>query len=178
MRKNLLVFLALIVISTTVHAQLSGIKNLGKTSVNHPWGWGFFAYYNFPLNETANRNLVIELLDLGYFPTKGEDDGMPDGYISIKAGYKYIFSEETATGFYAEPQLGWALVDNGTPVNKTHNGVAAAIEGGYALEVGQNANTLNFGVKYEADIAGQNQTINAVSLRVSYSFHLFRRRSD
>jgi hypothetical protein len=48
-------------------------------------------------------------LDLGLFATKGENfftytrDGK--GYISIKLGYKYVFSKSQA-GFYLLPSVG------------------------------------------------------------------------
>ena len=58
------------------------------------------------------------------------------------------------------------------------DGFAAALEAGYSLEVGQRNNTIVFGLKYEADIAGKDHTINAVGFRVGYSFHLFRKRED
>ena len=59
------------------------------------------------------------------------------------------------------------------------DGIAAAMETGYSLEVGQRSNTLVFGLKYERDMAGANFTVSSLAFRFSYSFHLFRkRRSD
>jgi hypothetical protein len=55
------------------------------------------------------------------------------------------------------------------------NGIAAALEGGYALEVGQNGHTLIFGLKYEYDRGNATQIIQSVGLRASYAFGLFRR---
>ena len=138
-----------------------------------------FTYYDFPLNETGNRSLMIELMDLGFFPPKGADDYKPGAYISAKAGYRYIFSEETNSGFYIEPQIGYCRVVNGNRpgFDDTYgDGVAVAMEGGYALALGQNGHHLNFGLKYEADIAGANHTLQAIGFKTSYSFNLFRRR--
>ena len=58
------------------------------------------------------------------------------------------------------------------------DGVALALEAGYSLEVGQRGHEINFGLKYETDLAGANHTISSVGLRVSYQFNLFRKKDD
>lgn len=98
------------------------------------------------------------------------------GYISIKLGYKYIFSE-TQTGVFIEPQAGWCRVVNSTGCAGSHaDGICLALETGYSLEVGQNGYALIFGVKYEADLAGSNFTCSSVGSRLSYTFHFGRKR--
>ncbi len=122
---------------------------------------------------------MIELMDFIFFPQKDNDIHSVIGYISIKLGYKHIFSQETKTGFYIEPSLGYCRVVNSEGSEGTYkDGVAIAGEAGYTLEVGQRGNNLNFGLKYETDRAGTNHTVNSVGLRLSYSFHLFRKRGD
>ena len=74
----------------------------------------------------------------------------------------------------------WSLM---TPATGRHrpvmaDGVAAALEAGYSLEVGQRGHEINFGLKYEADIAGANHTISSLGFRVSYQFNLFRKKDD
>jgi hypothetical protein len=152
---------------------------LGKSATNSKIGFGTFAYWDIPVNEIGNNSVMIELLDFAYFPQKNPDiDGLI-GYASIKVGYRHIFSEESKTGFFIEPSAGYCRVGNTAGSDGTYgDGVALAGEVGYSLEVGQRANTLVFGLKYESDLAGANTTINAISLRFSYSFHLFRRRRD
>jgi len=168
------------ILSIPVQAQLAVLKMIGKNAASHKLGFGVFMYYDFPLNDIGNRSLRLELADIGYFPSKFSNNPTSDVYASIKIGYRYIFSEETNSGFYLEPQAGYARVGatDDSPNGSHGDGVAAAIEGGYALGVGQNGNHLNFGLKYEADIAGSDHTIQAIGFRVSYSFNLFRRRRD
>lgn len=158
-------------------AQLALVKRVGKGSGDAKTGYGVFAFYEIPLQQSENKSLRLELLDLAYFPKKAEAGAMSSGYVSIKLGYKHIFSE-TKTGFYVEPQAGYCRVVVIDPLLDDAgygDGFAAAMEAGYSLEVGENGNTINLGVKYETDRAGKVHTLNSVGLRVSYSFGMFRR---
>jgi len=178
MKKLLSLFTLILLLCFSAHSQLMVSKMLGKNSKNSTIGFGLFAYYDFPLNEIGNRSARLELLDFAYFPKKNKDLGSVTGYISIKVGYKYIFSE-TKTGFYLEPQAGYCrtvLDDPNRTDEKSGDGVALALEGGYSLEVGQGGNTFNFGVKYENDITGAATSMSSIGLRVSFSFGLFKRR--
>ena len=152
---------------------------LGKNSSNSKIGFGTFVYWDFPVNQAQNNSAVIELMDFAYFPQKDDNIVSPIGYLSIKAGFKHIFSEESKTGFYVEPSVGYCRVVTSDDVNKNYgDGIAVAGEAGYSQEVGQRANTLVLGLKYESDMAGSDKKISAISLRLSYSFHLFRKRND
>lgn len=161
-------------------SQISVARIVGKNADQYKTGAGLFAFYEFPLSN-ENQSIRLELLDFVFFPGIGTDGffgsgGSSTGYLSIKGGFKHIFSE-TKTGFYLEPSAGWArvvLVPEGSDVI-ARNGVALAIEGGYSLEVGERGNTLNLGLKYETDRAGDPFIINSVGLRFYYSFGLFRR---
>ena len=151
---------------------------VGKNADNSKIGFGVFAYWDIPVNEIGNRSVMIELLDLAYFPQKNSDINSVIGYLSIKAGFRYIFSEESKTGFYVEPSVGYCRVVNSEGPNGTYgDGIAVAGEAGYSLEVGQQSNTLVFGLKFESDMAGKNTSVSSISLRFSYSFHLFRKRN-
>jgi hypothetical protein len=179
MKKSLLFFFFAVAISFPAYSQLSVSKMVGKNSGNSTFGFGVFAYWDIPLNDIGNRSVMIELMDLTYFPPKNSQLNSVIGYISIKAGYRYIFSEETKTGFYVEPSLGYCRVVNNEGSNGTYgDGVAIAAEAGYTVEVGQRGNNLNFGLKYETDRAGANHTVSSIGLRIAYSFHLFRKRND
>jgi hypothetical protein len=177
-----IVFLAFValIFSVTAHSQLMVSKLLGKNSKNSKMGFGAFAFYDFPLNEEETRSIRLELLDFAYFPTKDDNLNAILGYISIKVGYKYVFSE-TKTGFYLEPQVGYCrtVLDDVNQVDAvTGDGVALALEGGYGIEVGQQGNTINIGVKYEKDLTSSSATtISSIGFRVSYSFGLFKRRN-
>jgi hypothetical protein len=179
MRMRFLFFFFAGLMSFSAYSQLSVVKMVGKNSGNSKLGFGAFAYWDIPLNDVGNRSVMIELLDFAYFPRKNSQLNSVIGYISIKAGYRYIFSEETKTGFYIEPSLGYCRVVNSEGPDGTYgDGLAIAGEAGYTIEVGQRGNNLNFGLKYETDMAGTNHTVSSIGFRVAYSFHLFRKRDE
>jgi len=170
----------------TANSQLALTKMIGKNAKEHiAVGFGTFANYTIPLNEVGNDNLMIELLDMAFFPGIVQEaypyDQVLRGYLSIKVGYRKIFSEESSTGFFAEPQIGYCRVvvsNDNEPDARYGDGVAAALEGGYNLEVGRRGNSLTFSLKYEADLAGKDYTIHSVGLRFAFNFLMFRRRGN
>ncbi len=180
--RKILLLLFLFALSSSLYSQVALVKMVGKNSGNSNIGFGVFWNWEIPVNDIGNRNIMLELMDFSYFPRKHSEINSVIGYLSIKAGYKYIFSEETKTGFYIEPSLGYCRVvsseDRDDGETLYGDGVALAVEAGYSLEVGQQANTLNFGLKYESDLAGAKTTVSSVGFRFSYSFHLFRKRND
>lgn len=155
-------------------------KLVGKDASKYGLGYGLFTYVDIPL-ATPNQSFRVELMELAMFMTKGENffTSRADGkaYISIKLGYKYVFSE-TQGGFYLLPSAGYCravIVREGQDATYG-DGIAGALEGGYTLEVGQNANTLNFGVKYEYDRGNATHIIQSVGLRISFGFGIFRKK--
>ena len=186
MKKGILILFISCLGCFTMHSQIAITKMFGKNAKEHiPVGFGTFGNYAFPLNEVGNNNLMIELLDLVFFPGIVQDaypyDRVLRGYISIKAGYRKIFSEESQTGFFVEPQIGYCRVvvsnDNETEA-RYGDGIAAALEGGYNLEVGKKGNSLSFSLKFESDMAGKEYTIHSLGLRFAYNFLMFRRRGN
>ncbi|HET7117820.1 MAG TPA: hypothetical protein VFI29_15100 [Hanamia sp.] len=160
------------------NGQLMVSKRLGKNSDNSRLGYGTFVYWDFPISGAENKSVRLELFDLEFYQDKNDSINTVIGYISIKLGYKYIFSE-TQTGIFIEPQAGWCRVVNSAGADGSHgDGIALAFETGYSLEVGQRNNAFIFGLKYEADLAGANYTCSSVGLRFSYTFHLARKRED
>ncbi len=99
MRKFFFLFLLSLFISSSLHSQLAVFKMVGKNAGNSTIGFGTFAYWDIPVNEIGNRSVMIELLDFAFFPRKNSDINSVIGYVSIKAGFRYIFSEESKTGF-------------------------------------------------------------------------------
>lgn len=167
--------------SVASHAQLMVAKIVGKDAAKYGIGYGLFTYLDFPL-ATGNQSFRVELLDLALFPTKGENlfTSTADvrGYVSIKLGYKYVFSE-TQAGFYLLPSAGYCRVviaKEEQPDATYGDGIAGALEGGYTLDVGQNGHTLNFSLKYEYDYGNATHIIQSVGFRVSYGFGLFRKK--
>lgn len=183
MKKFLTLTFILFLFSHFVYAQLSVTKMLGKKANNYRLGYDLFSFWDFPLGGTENKSLRIELMDFAYYPGKtgGTAFETPNGeaYLSVKLGYKYVFSE-TKTGFYLEPAAGWCrVVHSEEGLETTYgDGVAAAVEGGYSLEVGQRGHAFNFGLKLETDRGSASHTITSLGFRVSYSFNMFRKRGD
>lgn len=165
-------------ISNLCFSQLMVTKMLGKNSSNSKMGYGTFLYFDIPFRNFENKSIRLELMDLAVYPRKDQYIDCPIGYVSIKLGYKHVFSE-TKEGFYVEPQLGYCqTVVSATMVDRSHYGdaIALALESGYSLEVGQRGNTINFGLKYESDIASSPAySLSSLGFRISYSFHLFQR---
>jgi hypothetical protein len=182
MLKKGLLLLFLLAAAFCAKSQVMVTKIIGKYASQSQLGWGVFAFYDFPLFQSQNQSLRVELMDFAFFPTKTDSVAVPIGYLSIKLGYKYVFSE-TKTGFYLEPSAGYCRVVFNDPSDwqtqtSYGDGVAAALEAGYSLEVGQRGHEINFGLKYEADIAGANHTISSLGFRVSYQFNLFSKKDD
>jgi len=176
MKKYLLGFIIAVGFSSSSYSQLMVSKMLGKNAENAQLGFGFFTFLDFPL-ASENQSIRLELVDMAYYPQKNVDIYSPIGYVSVKAGYKYVFSENQA-GFYLEPSAGYCRVVNSGAENfvnaDSKDGIALAMEGGYSLAVGQKDNTVNFALKYESDRAGSDFIINSIGFRVGISFHIFR----
>ncbi|MER3498870.1 MAG: hypothetical protein C4308_09685 [Chitinophagaceae bacterium] len=123
---------------------------------------------------------MLEVLELGFFPKPKNPEEIPIlAVLYAKVSYRHIFSaDKSKTSFYLEPSLGWCRVVIDADVEKLYgDGFAAALEGGYSLEVGQRGNHFIFGLKYENDMASKNAGIQTLSLRVAYSFGFFRKKS-
>ncbi len=167
-------------LSFASHSQIMVSKLIGKEAAKFGLGYGLFTYLDFPL-ASENQSFRIELMSLAFFTTKGENffTSMADSkaYISAKLGYKYVFSE-TQAGFYLIPSAGFCrAISIKEGEDATYgDGIAAALEGGYSLAVGQKGHTLNFGLKYEYDRGNAAHTIQSLGFRFSYAFGMFRRK--
>jgi hypothetical protein len=181
--KKLLLLFFLFLLYSSLDAQLSIAKLVGKNANNFKLGYGLFSFWDFHLNDQENKSIRLELMDIVVFPGKGGGSFFTNttgkGYFSLKLGYKNIFSE-TKTGFYLEPSVGWCRVVSAEEPDGTYgDGIALALEGGYSLEVGERGHSFNFGLKYETDRAGSpSYTINSIGFRVSYAFNMFRKKDD
>lgn len=182
MRKSIFLFPVFVLLVSLAHAQLMTSRLIGKGSSAYGQGYGLFAFYDFPLGGAPNKSIRLELFDFAFFPTKGEPffsgTGSARGYLSVRVGYKKVFSEEQ-TGFYIIPSAGYcrvAFIETGLSEPLIGDGIAGALEGGYQLEVGQRGNVFNFGLKYEYDRGSKDYQLQSIGLKVSYAFGLFRRR--
>jgi hypothetical protein len=180
LKKTVLFLCFICLLSIAAQAQIMVSKIVGKDAAKYGLGYGLFTYLDFPLAQ-ENQSFRIELMDMALFPTKGEKffttTADMKGYISIKLGYKYVFSE-TQTGFYLLPSAGYCrTVFSSEGTETTHgDGIAGALEGGYSLGVGQRGHNINLGLKYEYDRGNATHVIQSVGLRLSYGFNMFRRR--
>lgn len=148
---------------------------VGKYSKEYKLGFGAFYAMDIPVNETGNQSVTLELINIEYFPVKKSSYLTGGGgFASFKIGYRHIFSEESKTGFFAEPQAGFCMVAVG-PENDNGEyakGLALALITGYSLEVGQRGSSFIFGLKYEADL-GKGQQIHSIGLRVAFNYRMF-----
>ncbi len=171
MKKTVLSLLCFITVVYGANAQATVAKLIGKKGAQTKLGYGVFGVADFPLNPDATQAVRIEILDFAYFATKNEQLYPGWGYLSIKAGYKHIFSE-TLTGFYVVPQAGWCRVvlvpEYGDATHR--DGIATSVEGGYSLEVGRRANSFNFGLKLETNIAGKEYNLTSLAFRIAFIF--------
>ncbi len=134
MKKIILVPFFLCLFSFASHSQLMVSKLIGKGASKFGLGYGLFTYLDFP-RASENQSFRIELVEFAFYPTKGENffTSTADGraYLSIKLGYKYVFSE-TQAGFYLLPSAGYCktvFVNQGEETI-TGDGFATALEGG------------------------------------------------
>jgi len=172
--KKFILLLTTTIISCSVFPQLSVAKMIGKYSKEYKIGFGAFYTISIPLNETGNQSVSLELFDIEYFPVKPSSyltDG--GGFASFKVGYRHIFSEESATGFFVEPQAGFCMTAVGPETGDYGKGLALALITGYSLEVGQRGNSFIFGLKYEADLGSMNKQIHSIGLRVAFNYSMF-----
>ena len=142
-----------------LHGQVAVTKLIGKHAKAYKLGYGIFSSLNFPLNA-KNKSIRLELLDVGLYP--GQDPYYALGYVSIKCGYKYIFSEDQ-TGLFIEPSAGYSTVLSAVPYLEEaihSDGIAAAFEFGYNMEIGKRGHTISLGVKYEYDRGSADYILN------------------
>jgi hypothetical protein len=178
---SFLVLLACL-LSVNSKAQLMVSKMIGKDADKYGLGYGLFSFLDYPIGS-GNQSLRLELAEFVFYPSKGENfftsRADSKGYLSIRAGYKYVFSE-TQNGFYLTPSVGYCrVVDIIEGFEATYgDGIAVAMEGGYSLGVGERGHSINLGLKYETDRGGKGYELNSVGFRVSYAFNLFHPKDN
>jgi hypothetical protein len=167
-----------LLLSSTAQSQFMVTRLIGRDAENYGTGYGLFTFIDIPL-AYDNQSFRIELMDVAFFPTKGDKFFESEGgkaYISIRLGFKHVFSE-TATGFYVLPSAGYCrVIDTDLPDDENYaDGIAAALEGGYSLEVGERGHSINAGLKYEYDRGNSALQIHSIGLKLGFAFGLGRR---
>ena len=100
-------------ISVTVSAQLQISKLVGKNSSDYKLGFGGFLKFSYPISEAADVTLEA---GANIFQSK-DDPEYGLAVLPIKAGYRYTINQ-SGTGFYVEPQVGYNAYGINRDVNK------------------------------------------------------------
>lgn len=182
MKKISFLLLLACLVSASSKAQLMVSKMVGKGTDKYGLGYGLFGFLDYPI-ASGNQSLRLEIAEFVFYPSKGEEffttTADSKGYLSIRAGYKYVFSE-TQNGFYLTPSVGYCrVVDIVEGFEATYgDGIAAALEAGYSLGIGGKGHSINLGLKYETDRGGKGYVLNSVGLRLSYAFNLLHPKDN
>lgn len=113
MRKLIILFVIAISYPFFGNSQLAVLKMISNHANDYKIGFCLFGNYDIPVKDAGNQSVMLELLDFGYFPAKSSSNLHSRGYVSIKIGFRKIFSEEGRTGFFVVPQLGYCRVAEG-----------------------------------------------------------------
>ncbi len=168
--KKILLFQAAMFLFFFLSGQVSVMKIVGKNAEGYKPGTGIFYSFDIPVNPAENNSISFELFDFGNFNVKNNSGKEPTAYLSVKAGFRHIFSDEGKTGFFIEPQAGYCWTTADKSYSKVQGGLALAIVTGYSREVGFSGHSLLFGFKYETDLPGSNKQINTIGLRFAFNY--------
>lgn len=172
--KKILLFQAAVFLFFFLSGQVSVMKIVGKNAEGYKAGTGIFYSFDIPVNPMENNSVIIELFDFGNFYVKNNSGKEPTAYLSVKAGFRHIFSAEGKTGLFIEPQAGYCWTTLDKSYSSIQGGLALAIVTGYSLEVGFSGNSLLFGLKYETDLPGSNKQISTVGFRFAFNYSFKR----
>ena len=172
--KKILLFQGALFLFFFLTGQVSVMKIVGKNAEGYKPGTGIFFSFDIPVNPAGNNSVIFELFDFGNFNVKNDYGQEPTAYLSVKTGFRHIFSTEGRTGLFIEPQAGYCWTTSDKYYSTLQSGLALAIVTGYSLEVGFRGNSLLFGFKYETDLPGTDKQINTIGFRFAFNYN-FRR---
>ena len=168
--KKFFLFQAAVFLFFFLSGQVSVLKIVGKNAEGYKPGTGIFYFFDMPVNPLENNSVSFELFDFGNFNVKNNSGKEPTAYLSMKAGFRHIFSAEGKTGFFIEPQAGYCWTTADKSYTTIQGGLALAIVTGYSMEVGFSGHSLLFGFKYETDLPGSNRQINTIGFRFAFNY--------
>ena len=168
--KKLLLFQAAMFLIVFLSAQVSVIKIVGKNADGYKPGTGIFYSLDLPVNQLENNNVTLELFDFANFYVKNNFGKEPTAYLSVKGGFRHIFTREGKTGFFIEPQAGYCWRKSNKSYLNIQGGLAMAMVTGYSQEVGFSGNSLVVGFKYEMDLPGSDQQFNTIAFRFAFNY--------
>ena len=168
--KKLFLFHAAILFFFFLSGQVSVVKIVGKNADGYKTGTGLFYSFDLPVNPVENNSVTVELFDFANLYVKNNSGKEPAAYLSVKGGFRHIFSEEGKTGFFIEPQAGYCWTTSNKSYLNIRGGLALAMVTGYSQEVGFSGNSLVFGFKYEMDLPGSEKQINTIGFRFAFNY--------
>lgn len=168
--KKILLCQAAVFLFFFLSGQVSVMKIVGKNAEGYKPSTGIFYSFDIPVNPMENNSVILELFDFGNFNVKNNSGKEPSACLSVKAGFRHIFSAEGKTGLFIEPQAGYCWTTSDKSYSTIQGGLALAIVTGYSLEVGYSGNSLLFGFKYETDLPGNNKQINTIGFRFAFNY--------
>jgi len=168
--KKILLLQAAVFLFFFLSGQVSIMKRVGKNAEGYKPGTGIFYFFDIPVNPVENNSVTFELFDFGNFYVKNNSGKEPTAYLSVKTGFRHIFSAEGKTGLFIEPQAGYCWTTSDKFYSTIQGGLALALVSGYSLEVGLSGNSLLFGFKYEMDLPGSDKQINTIGFRFAFNY--------
>ena len=169
--RKLFLFQAAMFFFIFLSAQVSVVKIVGKNAAGYKPGTGIFYSLDLPVNQLENNSVIFELFDFANFFVKNNSGKEPTAYLSVKGGFRHIFSSEGKTGFFIEPQAGYCWIKSDESYLNIQGGLALAMVTGYSQEVGFSGNSLVVGFKYEMDLPGSDQQINTIGFRFAFNYN-------
>lgn len=168
MVKQFLFFL-LTGLTLQANGQIQIAKLVGKNSNDYTTGYGGFLKYAYPVSEGNAISLEAGAL---IFNSKADSRY---GWIVVpfKAGYRYTFNQ-TGSGFYVEPQLGYNVYGLDPEEQKFH-GVILGAGTGYIFQPIAGTIQFDLGLRYES-VVYKGNTVNYVSVRLTHNFSIGKRQ--
>jgi hypothetical protein len=169
--KKILLLQAAVFLFFFISGQVSVMKIVGKNAEGYKPSAGIFYSFDIPVNPVENNSVVFELFDFANFSVKNNSGKDPTAYLSLKTGFRHIFSAEGKTGLFIEPQAGYCWTTSNKSYSNIQGGLAMAIVTGYSMEVGFSGHSLLFGIKYEMDLPGRDIQINTIGFRFAFNYN-------
>ena len=150
--KKLLLIGLVIMLSSTIKAQIFVSQMVGDKGKDYDNGLGAFLHFSFPVTEGDD---ITAEAGFNWYVLKANKE-FSTITVPLKLGYRYSFNRR-GSGFYVEPQVGYNAYGITPVVNeftkKLENGnftaPVAAFNVGYLIDVGS-IGQVNIGARYES----------------------------
>ncbi|MES2062675.1 MAG: outer membrane beta-barrel protein [Bacteroidota bacterium] len=166
-----ILFVIALLLGAAVNSSAQSSKDGGKFSIGLETGLpiaDFNTTHSFAIGGSLKYDQPVAAntfitLSAGYSSFRGKKDIRSFGFVPVKAGIKYFFSE----GFFGEGQIGAAFSTQGGAGGGNAIGGGTAIA--YAPGLGYSFNNnIEAGVRYEAWY--KDGTVSQIGLRLAYKF--------